>query len=63
MTHQRTETRPRQCHSEGCHGNWAKIKDFRIDVEWRESLNQTKKSIKALNLTISLKKKKKDIED
>lgn len=45
MTYQRTETRPRQCHSEGCHGNWAKVKDFRIDVEWRESLNQTKKSI------------------
>lgn len=58
MTYQRTETRPRQCHREGCHGNWAKIQDFRIDVEWRESLNQTKKSIKK-----RLKSAKKYVED
>lgn len=44
MTHQRTETRPGQRHGEGCHGNGAEIKDFRIDVEWRESLNETKKN-------------------
>lgn len=44
MTHQRTETCPRQGHSEGCHGNGTKIKDFRIDVEWRESLKQKRKA-------------------
>lgn len=49
MTHQGTETRPGQRHGEGCHGNGAEIKDFRIDVEWRESLNQTKKSRLSIN--------------
>lgn len=51
ITHQRTEARPRQRHREGGHRNGAKVKDFRIDVERRESLNATKESFISINTT------------
>lgn len=43
VTHQRTETSPGQCHGEGRHGNWAEVEDSGIDVQWRESLNTSRK--------------------
>lgn len=49
ITHQRTEAHPRQCHGEGGHRHWAKVKDFRIDVERRQSLNPTKESFISIN--------------
>lgn len=49
ITHQRTEAGPRQCHREGGHHHWAKVKDFRIDVERRQSLNPTKESSISMN--------------
>lgn len=55
ITHQRTEARPRQRHREGGHRHWAKVKDFRIDVERRQSLNPTKESLISINTAAVLK--------
>lgn len=55
ITHQRTEARPRQRHREGGHRHWAKVKDFRIDVERRQSLNPTKESFISINTAAVLK--------
>lgn len=49
ITHQRAEACPRQCHREGGHCHWAKVKDFRIDFERRQRLNPTKESFISTN--------------
>lgn len=41
---QRTEAGPCQRHGEGGHGDRAEVKDFGIDVQWGQCLNQSRES-------------------
>lgn len=47
VTHQRTEACPCQRHGEGRHGNRAEVEDPGIDVQRRESLNESRRFISA----------------